>query len=231
MRNWRLILVGCLVFCLCAGLVQAQVVKQGHTTLDDLVASSPRMGVAQAVLPVEELRSEAAAMEAPGMEAVAADWDRFVTDHGSQWDLMLDRRTGRPALASGSGVPWVPGEGNLLTRRCPRNPGRGRRGDPRHAGPPCQALRPPVPRADRRGPGGPGARTGAPATSATTCGTSSSTACSTASPWSAPMSSSASTTAISSSSAANSRAPSSSMRSPPSPWRPPGKSWPVTWAP
>ena len=116
MRTWRLILVGCLVFCFCAGLAQAQVVKKGHTTLDDLVAASPRLGVAQAVLPVEEIRSEAAAMQSPGMEAVAADWDRFLTENGSQWRLQIDRRTGRPAVAEGSGLPWVPGEGNQLVK-------------------------------------------------------------------------------------------------------------------
>jgi hypothetical protein len=116
MRNWRLILVGCLVFGLCAGFVQAQVVKNGHTTLDDLMAASPLLGVAQAVVPVEALRSEAAAMESPGMAAVVADWDRFITENGSQWQLQIDRRTGRPALIEGSGLPWIPGEGNRLSK-------------------------------------------------------------------------------------------------------------------
>jgi len=116
MRNWRLILVGCLVFGLCAGLVQAQVVKKSQGGLDDLIAASPRLQVSQVLVQAEQLRSEAAAMAAPGMVAVMGDWDRFLTDNGPQWELQLDRRTARPALVSGSGMPWVPGAGNALGR-------------------------------------------------------------------------------------------------------------------
>ncbi len=115
-RQWVKCVVVCLVFCLCAGLVQAQVVKKGQGSLDDLVAASPRLNVQQAVIPAEQIRSEAGAMETPGMAAVVGEWDRFISENGSQWHLMLDRRTGRPAVAEGAGIPWVPGEGNSLSR-------------------------------------------------------------------------------------------------------------------
>jgi trimeric autotransporter adhesin len=108
------LLVGLLVFCLCASFLQAQVVKKSQSGLSDLVAVSPRLQVRQEVQPLEQVRSEAAAMEAPGMAAVASDWDRFLSENGSAWQVQMDRRTGRPALASGSGVPWVPGLGNSL---------------------------------------------------------------------------------------------------------------------
>ena len=113
MRTWRLVLVGCLVFCFCAGLAQAQVVKKGHATLDDLVAASPRLGVAQAVLPVEEIRSEAAAMQSPGMEAVAADWDRFLTENGSSGSCPLTEGPGGrlwplDRASPGSPAPGMP---------------------------------------------------------------------------------------------------------------------------
>ena len=110
------LLVGFLVFCLCASFLQAQVVKKSQGSLDDLVAASPRLQVSQVVMPMEQIRSEAAALQAPGMAAVVGDWDRFLTENGAQWTLQLDRRTGRPALVSGSGLPWIPGVGNHLTK-------------------------------------------------------------------------------------------------------------------
>jgi trimeric autotransporter adhesin len=112
-RGLSLVLLG-IALCLVAFAAQAQVVKKSPSGLGDLMSVSPRLQVRQEVQPLEQVRSEAAAMQAPGMAAVAGDWDRFVSENGSAWQVQMDRRTGRTALASGSGVPWVPGAGNGL---------------------------------------------------------------------------------------------------------------------
>lgn len=47
--------------------------------------------------------------------AVNAGWSKFLQEHGKQWEITLDRRSGRPDLIQGQGVPWIPGKGNTVT--------------------------------------------------------------------------------------------------------------------
>ncbi|MEM7247197.1 MAG: hypothetical protein AAF533_17785 [Acidobacteriota bacterium] len=46
-----------------------------------------------------------------------ASLQRLADRQGAQWKARFDQRTGRVSLASGSGVPWLPGWGNDLTWR------------------------------------------------------------------------------------------------------------------
>jgi hypothetical protein len=96
---------------------QAQVVKRSQGGLDDLTMASGRVRVPQIVVPAEQVRLEESPMAAPGGRMVFEEWDRFLTENGTAWSLMMDRRTGYPALAEGAGVPWVPGRGNGLQLR------------------------------------------------------------------------------------------------------------------
>jgi fibronectin type 3 domain-containing protein len=116
MRFRRIVLfvLSFMALCLLTLGTQAQVVKKTQAGLDDLVAVSPRMAVPPNVLPIEDVRVDAGAMAAPVTREVTEGWDRFISENGPQWQLMMDRRTGRPALVSGSGIPWVPGAGNSL---------------------------------------------------------------------------------------------------------------------
>ncbi|MGA9751599.1 MAG: carboxypeptidase regulatory-like domain-containing protein, partial [Acidobacteriota bacterium] len=93
---------------------QAQVVKKTQGGLDDLTMVSGRVRVPQTVVPVEQLRMEESATAAPGQRILIEGWDRFLSENGTAWSLAIDRRTGYPSLAQGSGVPWVPGRGNAL---------------------------------------------------------------------------------------------------------------------
>ena len=111
-RNIKWVVAGLL--CLWAFAALAVVEKKPQRGLADLVSTSPRVNVEATVVPSEELRSEAAAMAAPSLQETIQGWDRFIAENGSQWHLSVDRRTGRAALAEGSGVPWVPGVGNSL---------------------------------------------------------------------------------------------------------------------
>ncbi|MEO1369220.1 MAG: hypothetical protein AAFX50_18735, partial [Acidobacteriota bacterium] len=52
----------------------------------------------------------------------------FLAEHGSDWEIVLDRRAGRPHLLQGPGVALVPGAGNTLTAKA-----LGLRGEPRAA--------------------------------------------------------------------------------------------------
>ncbi|MCP3980903.1 MAG: hypothetical protein GY716_16495 [bacterium] len=46
---------------------------------------------------------------------IAAAARSFLAREGGQWKFRVDRRTGKPSLVQGSGIPMVPGRGNALT--------------------------------------------------------------------------------------------------------------------
>ena len=51
--------------------------------------------------------------------ALRIGWEAFAAEHDGRWEIRLDTRSGLPALASGKGIPWVPGAGNDLTGPTP----------------------------------------------------------------------------------------------------------------
>ena len=91
-----------------------QVPKKAQNTLDDLSMASARLQVQGEVVSAQSLRQERAAMESPELAGTIMDFDRFLTENGSAWTLLLDRRSGRPAVVEGSGIPWLAGKGNTL---------------------------------------------------------------------------------------------------------------------
>ena len=91
----------------------AAVVKKTQNTLDDLVTVSPRLWVNQNVVPVESVRAESA-LAGPIATRIEG-WDRFLTENGTDWTLLIDKRTGLPAIVEGQGIPWITGLGNSLS--------------------------------------------------------------------------------------------------------------------
>jgi hypothetical protein len=93
-------------------VTSAAVVKGSKGTLDDIATVSPRLWVPAQIAPIEAFRAEGVS---PELAARAAAWDRFITAHGTQWSMMVDRVSGMPALIEGGAIPWVPGNANSLT--------------------------------------------------------------------------------------------------------------------
>jgi hypothetical protein len=94
-----------------AGLIlpvaaQAQVAKEGRSSLDGLVFASPRLN------PVESLEI---IDNAQGVvtSAVANGWASFRSANG-EWNALIDKRTGQVEIAEGAGIPWISGRGNKL---------------------------------------------------------------------------------------------------------------------
>ena len=85
---------------------------------DDLDA---RVIPAPYLVPIPETAEEGGA--GPGAPAAA----RFRERHAGPWSITFDRRTGRPSLVEGAGIPLFPGRGNGLTNAAAglaRTPGR-----------------------------------------------------------------------------------------------------------
>jgi trimeric autotransporter adhesin len=116
-------LVGVLLLVAVVLLTPALAPKKVQNTLDDLVMVSSRLRVPQNIESIDNLRatrSRAESLSAQDQEAIVQldrlsdGWDGFLTHTGGQWQLLLDTRSGMPALAEGSGEPWIPGAGNSL---------------------------------------------------------------------------------------------------------------------
>lgn len=96
-------------------LTQAQVVKKAQGSLDDLKLVSSRMRVPAELEPVNDMRAaESQGTVVPVLRDLYSGWDRFQSENGTGWIMQVDKRTGKPALVSGSGIPWVPGKGNSI---------------------------------------------------------------------------------------------------------------------
>lgn len=87
----------------------AQQPKQGADPLDSLTFVDQRLQPRPIVEPFEE----AEPLAAPG---VPAAWAAFRSQAPGEWRGFLDRRTAVLDYAEGSGIPWIPGRGNHLTR-------------------------------------------------------------------------------------------------------------------
>ena len=112
-RVLKLTLLG-LTLCLLAFAAQAQVVKKNQGGLSDLVTISARTRIGGNVVDANTFRAESMATDTPAVRDTLAGWDRFISENGSSWTFMLDKRTSKAALISGSGIPWLPGKGNSL---------------------------------------------------------------------------------------------------------------------
>jgi trimeric autotransporter adhesin len=83
--------------------------KQESSPLDRLTVVDPRLRSAAVIEPIEE----AGTAVAPGLLDV---WGSFQREQSGGWQGYVDRRNGLLEIAEGSGIPWIPGPGNQLSR-------------------------------------------------------------------------------------------------------------------
>lgn len=91
----------------------AQRAKAGATTLDDLAFAKPETrltAINEKLIPGAGFKASVAS--SPQLSALAS----FLDGQGAGWHAVIDRVTGMPALLEGSGIPWIPGTANTLTR-------------------------------------------------------------------------------------------------------------------
>src|SRR5919106_1598586 len=98
-----------LVALCCTGAARAQVVKEGHSSLESLAFVSERLRPSQALERLEDVQSVIPA-------EVGSSWQSFLLDNGGTWQGYVDARNGRAVSLEGSGIPWVPGRGNGLAK-------------------------------------------------------------------------------------------------------------------
>jgi trimeric autotransporter adhesin len=109
--SWAGLIVAVLV--LAAALpATAQVVKAERSQLDDLAFSSPELWTTTEGQPLDQIRSERAAL---AIQPVLEGYDALLTETGGSWSLLFDRVSGAPILIEGSGIPFIPGSANRLT--------------------------------------------------------------------------------------------------------------------
>jgi hypothetical protein len=97
-----------LVVLVAAGTVYSQKAKMGRDALDKLTFSRPELWVTAQ----HENGDQVMDLMPAGMRDA---WTSFLAQNGSQWRMIFDRVTGRPALIEGQGIPWIPGAANNLT--------------------------------------------------------------------------------------------------------------------
>ena len=93
------------VFALFAGSASAVFALQAPEPggrFDALVIEDPERSLDVATLPLASL---------PAKDHARAGWERFRATHGQEWRVHLDRRSGAPLLAEGTGIPWAVPEG------------------------------------------------------------------------------------------------------------------------
>ena len=102
------VLVIAILFALVPPDATAQMAHQGGGALDRLTLADPRLRPEAATAPFAEIQ---ALLPVEVRDA----WARFLTDAGGEWEGYADQRTSRLEAAEGSGIPWIPGDGNNLT--------------------------------------------------------------------------------------------------------------------
>lgn len=88
--------------------LSAQVARPAAEGLGRLTLVDPRLRAANATVPFVEIQSLLPA-------AVHDGWGQFLSDAGGEWQGYVDERTQLVEAAEGSGIPWIPGNGNQLT--------------------------------------------------------------------------------------------------------------------
>ena len=86
----------------------AQVAPPRSSPLARLSFSAPQLRPTSTADPLEQVAALVPAELRDG-------WARFTAETGGSWQAYVDRRTGRLEVAEGSGIPWLPGDGNTLT--------------------------------------------------------------------------------------------------------------------
>jgi trimeric autotransporter adhesin len=100
--------VALVIFVLTAVLpAAAQVAPPRNSPLARLSFSAPSLRPTSTAEPLEQV----AALVPPELRD---GWARFTAEAGGSWQAYVDRRTGKLEVAEGSGIPWIPGDGNTL---------------------------------------------------------------------------------------------------------------------
>ena len=102
-RRWRTACAGWLALLLIsARAVFALQAPEPGGRFDALVIEDPRSSPDVAETPIASL---------PADDHARAGWERFRAAHGREWRVHIDRRSGAPLLAEGSGIPWAVPDG------------------------------------------------------------------------------------------------------------------------
>src|SRR5437867_1103772 len=102
----RLLIAAAVGSALLVGPAYALRVPQQQGLQDRVLAPA---GFVATVVP-QDVSDVQAELDAPTLADVA----KFREEHGPDWRLYDDRRSGGMALVEGSGIPWIPGRGNRL---------------------------------------------------------------------------------------------------------------------
>jgi hypothetical protein len=92
-----------------SGSAWAQAAKGGSSALDSVAFVSEKLRAPQALEPLEDVQAVVSG-------EVGNAWQSFQVDNGGVWKGYVDARNGRVVSLEGSGIPWVPGRGNGLTK-------------------------------------------------------------------------------------------------------------------
>ncbi len=92
----------------------AQKVKASRDALDDLTRVNTEMWLPPQLEDVNTLRAKASREEGQSLSSVFLEWDRFLSEQGGGWSMIVDRLAGRPALLWGKGIAWIPGTANSI---------------------------------------------------------------------------------------------------------------------
>src|SRR4051794_35565691 len=103
-----LFLISILAIALLPSPAAAQKIPTRTGPLAQLAFSDPRLRLTSTADPLEQVTSLVPA-------EVREGWTRFTAGAGGSWQAYFDRRTSRLEVAEGSGIPWIPGDGNTLT--------------------------------------------------------------------------------------------------------------------
>src|ERR1700730_13010163 len=82
---------------LLSGTALAQVAKEGHSTLDGLAFTHPRLIVNESLEPIENVQSLIGS-------DVSNGWASFRQSANGQWNALIDKRTGHVDIAEGAGI-------------------------------------------------------------------------------------------------------------------------------
>src|SRR5258706_4738321 len=104
-----IVLISIVSIALLPSSAAAQVAPSRTSSLARLSLSDPHLRLTSTADPLEQV--------APLVPAELGDgWARFTIGTGGSWQAYVDLRTGRVEAGEGSGIPWIPGDGNTLTQ-------------------------------------------------------------------------------------------------------------------
>ncbi|MBZ0100925.1 MAG: hypothetical protein K8I65_02030 [Thermoanaerobaculia bacterium] len=93
---------------LSAAALPAQVAKSAESDLDQLTRVSQRLALAPDFRPIDEAAGGHATKSTAALRS-------FLATHDGTWSIHVDALSGHIGSLSGSGIAWIPGDGNALS--------------------------------------------------------------------------------------------------------------------